>query len=367
MRFHLLIFAVDVVGMFAALLIGLRLLGANPRHPTSQLLALLCLNSICARLLARHEYAFWIPDVLQFDVGSIETALNLARNLTPGFFMIVCHRLFQETRTFPRWLAAAFLLQALCEDALPAILGVSASSQHSALEIAPALSQLLFIGQALSFIARGWRTDMVETRRRLRVIFLFVLGSHVLTVVLLERILIPWSQPMLYEIHVWLSVFGAVLACVALFALLGADISWVTDPCHTPRVNEAERRRALDRDELDLVRLQAVLRKELAYRDPTLTLPSLARRLKLPEYRLRALIHERLGYRNFNALLHDYRIKEVSAALADPNQRNVPILTLALSAGYNSINPFNRAFRDATGMTPSSFRARALREPLGER
>jgi AraC-like DNA-binding protein len=34
----------------------------------------------------------------------------------------------------------------------------------------------------------------------------------------------------------------------------------------------------------------------------------------------------------------------------------VPILTIALDAGFNSLGPFNRAFKAETGMTPSEFR-----------
>ena len=72
------------------------------------------------------------------------------------------------------------------------------------------------------------------------------------------------------------------------------------------------------------------------------------------------MIHERLQFRNFNALLHSYRIEEACVLLADPAQRHLPILTIALTVGYNSINPFNRAFRELKNMTPSEFRARAL-------
>jgi len=36
----------------------------------------------------------------------------------------------------------------------------------------------------------------------------------------------------------------------------------------------------------------------------------------------------------------------------------VPVLTLALDAGFNSLGPFNRAFKAATGLTPSEFRRR---------
>jgi AraC-like DNA-binding protein len=37
----------------------------------------------------------------------------------------------------------------------------------------------------------------------------------------------------------------------------------------------------------------------------------------------------------------------------------VPILTIALDAGFGSLASFNRAFRLANGHTPSEFRARA--------
>jgi AraC-like DNA-binding protein len=77
----------------------------------------------------------------------------------------------------------------------------------------------------------------------------------------------------------------------------------------------------------------------------------------LPEYRLRRLIHEELGHRNFNSFLHEYRIREACGQLGDQQQWRTPILTIALSVGYQSINTFNRAFREVTGMTPSAYRS----------
>ena len=50
-------------------------------------------------------------------------------------------------------------------------------------------------------------------------------------------------------------------------------------------------------------------------------------------------------------------LAEVKTALVDPSQKEVPILTIALDAGFGSLGPFNRAFREAEGMTPSEFRA----------
>ena len=79
-------------------------------------------------------------------------------------------------------------------------------------------------------------------------------------------------------------------------------------------------------------------------------------RLGLPEYRLRRLINQALGYRNFNSFVNHYRIAEAKAALADPRQAEVPVLTIALDAGFSSLGPFNRAFKAETGMTPSEYR-----------
>ena len=92
------------------------------------------------------------------------------------------------------------------------------------------------------------------------------------------------------------------------------------------------------------------------YREEGLSIGGLAGKLAIPEHGLRRLINQRLGYRNFNAFLNFYRLDDVMAALADPAQEAVPILTIALDAGFQSLGPFNRAFKTQTGMTPSEFR-----------
>jgi len=44
---------------------------------------------------------------------------------------------------------------------------------------------------------------------------------------------------------------------------------------------------------------------------------------------------------------------------ADPAQADVPVLTIALDAGFQSLARFNRAFKADTGLTPTEFRRRA--------
>ena len=101
--------------------------------------------------------------------------------------------------------------------------------------------------------------------------------------------------------------------------------------------------------------------RQRAYRREGLTIGALSAELGVPEYRLRQLINEGLGHRNFNAFLNRYRIEEAKAALADPEQKEVPVLTIAMDAGFQSIGPFNRAFKAATDLTPTEFRHLAWR------
>ncbi len=107
-------------------------------------------------------------------------------------------------------------------------------------------------------------------------------------------------------------------------------------------------------------RLLDVMRSERFYRQESLTIVLLARRLDIPEYRLRRIINQQLGYRNFNAFLNDFRIEDACRVLADPAQERLPILNLALDLGYGSPGPFNRAFRARTGQTPTEYRRAKL-------
>src|SRR5216683_185268 len=88
----------------------------------------------------------------------------------------------------------------------------------------------------------------------------------------------------------------------------------------------------------------------------TVTTGTLASAPSIPEYSPRRLINQRLGYRNFNVFLNEHRIAEAKAALADPAQAEVPVITIAMDAGFQSLGPFNRAFKATTGVTPTEYR-----------
>jgi AraC-like DNA-binding protein len=102
--------------------------------------------------------------------------------------------------------------------------------------------------------------------------------------------------------------------------------------------------------------LRRLIAHDRIYREQDLSIASLSQKLDIPEYRLRRLINGQLGHRNFSAFVNGYRLAEAEAALRDPGQADVPILTIALDAGFGSIGPFNRAFKAQTGLTPTEYR-----------
>jgi len=86
----------------------------------------------------------------------------------------------------------------------------------------------------------------------------------------------------------------------------------------------------------------------------------LAEQLGEQEYKVRQLINARLGFRNFGAFLNHYRVREARRVLGDPGQKQVGVAEVAYRFGYSSLGPFNRAFREIVGKTPTEYRKAAL-------
>lgn len=204
----------------------------------------------------------------------------------------------------------------------------------------------------LVFVAlKGRPDDLIERRRRFRLYFILAMVMSTLAAILAENILAANHQ-----------AFLQTFRCVIIFPLALWAVLWLTE-MHPEKVtfkepaNTDESAPDIDpRDQLLLSQLKTAMEEDKIYTEAGLTIRLLAERLKSPEHRLRSLINSGLGYRNFSAFLNDYRIKAVKSAFADPKNSRIPVLTIALDHGYNSLAPFNRAFKEAEAMTPSAYR-----------
>ncbi|OYU42284.1 MAG: AraC family transcriptional regulator, partial [Burkholderiales bacterium PBB4] len=94
------------------------------------------------------------------------------------------------------------------------------------------------------------------------------------------------------------------------------------------------------------------------WRDPELSLQSLARHLGTNTSDLSRAINEGMG-QNFNELINRMRVDAVKAALVHPHQSQ-GLLELAFAAGFSSKASFNRCFKLYTGQTPSAYRQSVL-------
>jgi AraC-like DNA-binding protein len=217
------------------------------------------------------------------------------------------------------------------------------------------LSWFAFAGNGLWLAWRGREGDLIEGRRRMRTALVWSVGLYVIiinaTEMLVHNRLAPDGLRASVEASI---VFLTFLLCAAMFAMRQSDMfapigkrdEARDEPLKDPALSSLA------------IRLTQHVEANRCWRDEALTISALAAQLGEQEYRLRRVINGHLGHRNFAAFLNGYRLDEVKEALADPSQRDVPILTIALDAGFGSLGPFNRAFRDAFGMTPSEFRRR---------
>jgi AraC-like DNA-binding protein len=368
MSLHAALFALDSVAVFVLVLLAAGLLVSRPRSTAMRIAALILINTAGFVMFSRVMFSGWIPEAYQLHLpGAAVLVLQVMMNTTPGLFMLLCFFLFQDgSGRFPRWLLALFAVQVALEDLVPYLFGVTTrpsigpvmtdthAGWHFLFETLPALLQALFIGAAMYWTLLEWRADLVERRRRLRVLLLAITGLHIVFYTLLTRlVLAPELMAGLY-VHEASVAVAVALCCGLIVGLLRAapvDPAAQVLPAGAPSGEEPA--------DLDFLAFQAAM-KQRVYQEPGLTIGALASRLQVPEYRLRRLINSRLGFRNFNQMLHRYRVADAREALADPHKRDLPILSIALSLGYQSTNPFNRAFRDLTGTTPSAFREQAL-------
>ncbi len=356
----LLLFAAQVVAIMSVLLLAAGYLKTTPKAPSAQIFGLIAVFAVFYLLSGMSGPN--IDPAFRLDLSSVNLLFTTGINAICGLFMIYCFLIFQEQARFPIQLLAAFILQVIVDLVLTLVVyyqdGEVTAAAIPILATALDLLQLLFVGFAIFWTLKGWRSDLVEDRRVLRWFIIGVQGALIFAIVFVENFLLTGgSASNATELAVIVYAIALLTLGMLLVALrfdlvsLNSVIRRVVELTEEPE-NELSATFNVDS-------FNKTFRDGELYKEAGLTIAMLAKKLNMPEYRLRAFIHKQLGFRNFNAMLHQYRIEEASAALADKDNPSVPVLTIALSVGYQSITPFNNAFREIMGVTPSEYRKRA--------
>lgn len=277
--------------------------------------------------------------------------LSIFAGSTPGLFWLFARTWFNDKRRIETWTIVLILFSVFNIVAMQ----LSFERNYAINLTAGILFRVGMLGFAIAGLWEAWRGregDLVEVRRRMRPRIVAAVGIYVIIIAFVEIAVFNYHAPIWVARSVGSSI--AIITwifCAAMFGMRQRDLfgavpkttTWTSSPLIDAGLTE---------------RLLTLMQREMPHRDEEMTISKLAAFLGEQEYRLRRHINGALGHRNFASFLNGYRLDEVKSALADPGQKDVPIITIALDAGFGSLGPFNRAFREAEGMTPSEYRTR---------
>ena len=289
--------------------------------------------------------------------GWADGIINLIAMAAPFWVWIFARRLFERE---PRaWAVRGAIIGYLVTWAVAVLIEPMASLTF---HVNRAISLILIIDLVrVGIMERA--DDLVEKRRVIRLVLPLLIAAQAALILLFEIVFGQTSAFPFFQL-----INGVLILLITLFsgiALLRTDPELLV---------EVETETALQEDvaAIDLSPSEQVLHDKLkeamasgAYRETGLSITALAEQLDTPEHRLRALINRKLGHRNFSAFLNRHRIAEARKKLSDPDDVDLPVLTIAMDLGYNSLPTFNRAFRAETGTTPSEYRRLAFENSGG--
>lgn len=235
---------------------------------------------------------------------------------------------------------------------IPAL--VIATATVVAWNVSPFFPPVEWLGLALKLVLFGgimWIAiqadgdDLVPRRRRLRRVCTAMMAALGLFAVGMQVFQTAEGFP------IWVHLFESASYIVVVLCFASHALSPDTDLWPQPEVQT--RKPTGEGARVEALMASGIWRRE------GLTVAQMAQELELPEHRLRQIINQDLGQRNFSGFINAARIQSARASLEDPSQSRRTVLEIAYEVGFASLGPFNRAFKDQTGLTPTAYRAQA--------
>lgn len=225
-----------------------------------------------------------------------------------------------------------------------------------------ALVRFFFIGHMVYVAWHGRADDLLEARRKFRGTYIVLVSLMTFVIFVVETFYtFEELQHPLISFTQALSFFTLAFVIFWHAGKVRDGILLVQQSTNERREKAAAHSADLDgADQHDLRAIEKLVAGERLFLEQGLTIAKLSVAAKLPEHRLRRLINQHMGYRNFADFLNRYRIEEAKRLLANAENRHVQVLVIAMDLGYGSLGPFNRAFKARTGQTPTEYRKQAL-------
>lgn len=313
-----------------------------------------------------------------FD-GNLDTPLYRISLLTPVLLYAIARYLFlDEARMKPLdWLLLGYFL--LFREVVGGLFYSPAEASDTILILAyilPLAILIYFAVMAAVYTSQGYRADLMENRRSLRLYFvistwLFIIPRLVSGLLVFSRMLIGGEEFSNVNFPEW------VYAVYGFFIFLGfnllssrrhedlrqlfmqTSVSGAASP-ESVAASQATAPAAQEDAEAELVsRIEAAMQEQGLYRQQGFSIADLAEALAISESRLRKTINHEMGYRNFNQFLNFYRLGEASQRL---RESEAPVSAIAFEVGYASLSSFNSVFKNQFALTPTEYRQSAQQD-----
>jgi AraC-like DNA-binding protein len=112
------------------------------------------------------------------------------------------------------------------------------------------------------------------------------------------------------------------------------------------------------KDQSIIDKVESVLRDTKPYRNIGFKRRKLAEMVGAKEHQLSKAINQKYG-KSFSELMNDYRIEEAKMLLVEKKD---PVTVISYDTGFSSIASFNRVFKKYTGLSPTAYRQKKMKE-----
>jgi putative ABC transport system permease protein len=335
-RFLALALVAMILWMIRILAIDIRLEAYLPhwdRLPLQFSLALGPLISFYVLKITRPEYKFRLKDMLHFSPLSLELGIHVL-----------------EVRESIKTGAATY-------DTL------TFQQLNPVLQLLAFISVSIYLYQSHKLIGRFYRRLKFNGGDRHRYELRW-LRSLLTGFGLLWLLWIPFTAVDYFYYHYQLGIH----ACYPLYLLLTLMFIWMTAaaflrpgfslPADAPTFLKPSPPAELKQKG---IWLKKVVKTNLYYLDPELSLSSLAEKLEMGPHELSRIINKALK-KSFNDFINEFRVAEVARKMADPSYDHITLLGIAFESGFNSKSTFNRAFRQVTGKSAAEYKNELKKE-----
>lgn len=207
-------------------------------------------------------------------------------------------------------------------------------------------SAFLIIFHMIYVSITGHTDDLVEARRKTRIKMMALVALAAIIMIVLGSVLLPEFQPTINAISLW-----PVLFALSFWIFRLDDSVFAFDSFSATNLEQLSSKEKQLHDEL-----MRLIEADKFYLQNNITINSLAQSMGFGASKLRAHINQYMGFDNFSGFINEYRINDIKVALRNRDNNHIPILTIALNHGFNSLPPFNRAFKKIVGQTPTEYR-----------